>query len=170
MLEKRHDPIGTGAPEEGRGRQLHPALIMVAMMVFTIALTHLIPAGKFQRHDGQLVPGTYQPLPKVNGLQALLSPTAPSETDQPARAGGLVSLFTAAPAGLGKSANLIFMVMFVGGTFGVMRATGAVDAGVDRLLHLTSGNVYLLTTGLMAVLASGSTFLGFSSEIGRAHV
>jgi uncharacterized ion transporter superfamily protein YfcC len=151
MVEKRRGP-------------LHPALIMVAMMVFTIALTHLIPAGEFQRQDGQLVPGTYQSLPKVNGLPALFSVTAPSETDQPARAGGIVSLFKAGPAGLGKSANLIFMIMFVGGTFGVMRATGAIDAGVDRLLYLTSGNVYLLTAGLMAILACGSTFLGFSSE------
>ncbi len=56
------------------------------------------------------------------------------------------------------------MVMFVGGTFGVLRATGAVDAGVDRLLYLTSGNVYLLSAALMILLASGSTFLGFSSE------
>ncbi len=149
---------------EKRSGRLHPALIMVAMMILTIALTHLIPAGKFQRQDGQLVPGTYRSLPKVNGLPALLSPTAPAETDEPARAGGLISLFKAGPAGLGKSANLIFMVMFVGGTFGVMRATGAVDAGVDRLLYLTSGNIYLLTAGLMAILSCGSTFLGFSSE------
>jgi uncharacterized ion transporter superfamily protein YfcC len=46
----------------------------------------------------------------------------------------------------------------------VLRATGAIDASVDRLLYLTSGNVYLLTTGLMLLLACGSTFLGFMSE------
>jgi uncharacterized ion transporter superfamily protein YfcC len=56
------------------------------------------------------------------------------------------------------------MVTFVGGMFGVMRRTGAIDAGVDRLLHLTSGNVYLLTSLLMVMLALGSTFLGFISE------
>jgi uncharacterized ion transporter superfamily protein YfcC len=73
-------------------------------------------------------------------------------------------MFTAIPAGMVKGANLIFMVMFVGGMFGVMRRTGAIDAGVDRLLNLTSGNVYLLTSLLMVVLALGSTFLGFISE------
>jgi uncharacterized ion transporter superfamily protein YfcC len=65
---------------------------------------------------------------------------------------------------MSKSANLIFMVMFAGGMFGVLRATGAIDASVDRLLYLTSGNVYLLRTGLMLLLACGSTFLGFMSE------
>jgi uncharacterized ion transporter superfamily protein YfcC len=137
---------------------------MLAMLLTTAALTHLIPAGKFQRHEGQVVPGSYQPLPKVNGLAALLSPTAPAETDTPARAAGVVALLTAIPAGMTKSASLIFMVMFVGGMFGILRATGAIDAGVDRLLHLTSGNLYLLTAGLMLLLACGSTFLGFSSE------
>jgi len=76
----------------------------------------------------------------------------------------LVALFTSVPAGMAKSATLIFMVMFVGGVFGVLRATGAIDAGVDWLLHLSSGNAYLLTSGLMLLLAVGGTFLGFLSE------
>lgn len=164
MFQKTHDAAVLGAPESKRGGHLHPVLIMLAMMLFIIALTHLIPAGKFQRQDGQLIPGTYHPLSKVNGISALLSPTSPAETDSPARAAGVVTLFTVVPAGMSRSAGLIFMVMFVGGMFGVMRATGAIDAGVDRLLHVASGNVYLLAAGLMLLLACGSTFLGFSSE------
>lgn len=137
---------------------------MLAMMLLAAALTHVIPAGKFVRLGDRVVPGTYHVLPKVNGLPALLSRAAPAESDSPARAAALVSLFTTIPQGMTKSAALIFMVMFIGGLFGVLRATGAVDAGVDRLLHLTSGNAYLLASGLMVLLASGSTFLGFYSE------
>ena len=144
--------------------RLHPMLIMLSMVLAAIALTHVIPAGKFDRHGKQVVPGSYHVAPKVNGLPALLSPTAPTETDTPPRAAGLVGLFTAIPAGMIKSASTIFMVMFIGGMFGVLRATGAIDAAIDRMLHLASGNVYLLTTGLMLLLACGSTFLGFISE------
>ena len=111
-----------------------------------------------------MIPGSYHVVPKVNGLPALLSPPAPSASDSPARAAGVVALFAAIPAGMAKQANLVFMVMFMGGLFGIMRATGAIDAAIDRLLHLTSGNTYLLTTGLMALLACGATFLGFISE------
>ena len=164
MFQKTRDATAVGPSGSKRGGHLHPVLIMLAMLLFIIALTHLIPAGKFQRQERQLVPGTYHSLPKVNGLPALLSPTPPAETDSPARAAGVVALFTAIPAGMTRSAGLIFMVTFVGGMFGVMRATGAIDAGVDRLLHVASGNVYLLTAGLMLLLACGSTFLGFSSE------
>jgi uncharacterized ion transporter superfamily protein YfcC len=154
----------TVAHDPRRHGRLHPVLIMLAMMLIAVALTHAIPAGKFHHFDKHVVPGSYQVVPKVNGLPALLSPTAPAETDSPARAAGFVALFAAIPAGMIGKSGLLFMVMFVGGMFGVMRATGAIDSGVDRLLQLISGNVYLLTAALMFLLACGSTFLGFISE------
>jgi uncharacterized ion transporter superfamily protein YfcC len=153
-----------GTPRVRRHDRLHPVLIMLVMVLAAAVLTHVVPAGKFDRHEKQVIPGSYHVSPKVNGLPALLSLTPPAETDSPARAAGLVALFTTIPQGMVKSATLIFMVMFVGGMFGVLRATGAIDAGVDRLLHLSSGNTYLLATGLMLLLAAGSTFLGFLSE------
>lgn len=156
--------IAPSAAGSKRHSRLHPILIMLVMMLVAAALTHVVPAGKFRRVGKQVVPGTYQVLPKVNGLPALLASTPPVETDSPARAAGLVALFTTIPAGMSRSATLMFMVMFLGGMFGVLRATGAVDAGVDRLLHVTAGNSYLLTAGLMLLLATGSTFLGFLSE------
>jgi uncharacterized ion transporter superfamily protein YfcC len=48
--------------------------------------------------------------------------------------------------------------------FGVLQASGALDAGIERLIALTSGNVYLLAPILMLAIACGSTFLGLISE------
>jgi uncharacterized ion transporter superfamily protein YfcC len=139
-------------------------VIILAMILSAAALTHVVPAGKFRHHDGQVTPGSFRVIPKINGLPALLSPTAPSASDSPARAAGVVAVFADVPTGMAKQASLVFMVMFIGGMFGVLRATGAIDAAIDRLLHLTSGNAYLLTVGLMLLLACGATFLGFISE------
>lgn len=144
--------------------RLHPVLMMLAMILSAIVLTHVVPAGKFDRHENKVVAGSYQASPKINGLPALLSPTAPEKIDSPAKAAGVVALFTAIPAGMNKVAGLIFMVMFVGGMFGVLQATGAIEAGIDRLLHVTAGNIYLLTSGLMFMVACGGTFLGLYSE------
>jgi uncharacterized ion transporter superfamily protein YfcC len=88
----------------------------------------------------------------------------PTAKDKPAPAAGVVALLRSIPTGMIHAAGLIFMVTFAGGMFGVMRATGAVDAGVGRLLQLTSGNVYLLAVALMVVLALGASFMGFISE------
>jgi uncharacterized ion transporter superfamily protein YfcC len=88
----------------------------------------------------------------------------PTAKDKPAPAAGVVALLRSIPTGMIHAAGLIFMVTFAGGMFGVMCATGAVDAGVGRLLQLTSGNVYLLAVALMVVLALGASFMGFISE------
>jgi uncharacterized ion transporter superfamily protein YfcC len=158
----------TSLPEPTASRksrvQLHPVLIVLAMLLTAVVLTHLLPAGKFARNGPQVIPGSYQPIDKVSGIPALIAQSAPDRTDTPARAASLVAIFEAIPAGMSKANVLIFMVMFVGGTFGILRATGAIDAGVDRLVQLTSGNKYLLAGGLLVLLSCGSTFLGFSSE------
>jgi uncharacterized ion transporter superfamily protein YfcC len=137
---------------------------MLGMLLVVVVLTHVIPAGKFERHAGQVVPGSYHIVAKSVGAGVLLATRAPAASDQPARAAGFVALLAAIPAGMIASAGLIFMVLFFGGLFGVLRGTGAIDGGVDRLMHITSGNVYLLTLALMLVLALGSTFLGLYSE------
>ncbi len=144
--------------------RLHPVLIMLVMLLAAVGLTHVIPSGRFERHEKQVVAGSYHEVPKVNGLPALLAPKAPTEKDTPAKAAGVISLFASIPEGMSKEAPLIFMVLFVGGMFGVLRATGAIDAAIDRLLHLATGNVYVLAAALMLLLAFGSTFLGFISE------
>jgi len=142
----------------------HPLIMMLTMILSAIVLTHVLPAGRYERQEGRVVAGSYVVLPKVNGLPAWLAPSAPTQADRPARAAGVLALFTSIPAGMTKTAALMFMVMFVGGMFGVLQATGAVDAGIDRLLQLTAGNVYLLTGLLMFVVACGATFLGLFSE------
>ena len=146
------------------GMRLHPTLVMVWVLLAAALLTHLVPAGQFKRAGKLVVPGSYHVVEKIAGPKALFAPVPPSSKDKPARAASVVSLVSVVPAGLIKTAPLIFMVMFVGGMFAVMRATGAIDAGIDRLLHATSGNLYVLTPVLMLTVALGSTFLGFISE------
>lgn len=145
--------------------RLHPLLVMVTMLLAASILTHLVPSGKYERTEtGGVVAGTFREIPKIAGVAALLSPTVAKDNDNPAKAAGAVGIFWAVPAGMEKTAPLMFMVLFVGGTFGILQVTGAVEAGIDRLLQLTGGNTYLLTAMLMLVIASGATFLGLYSE------
>jgi uncharacterized ion transporter superfamily protein YfcC len=144
--------------------RLHPLLVMLSMLVAAMLLTHVVPAGKYARVGGAVVAGSYEPVAKVSGFAALIAGGSPNRVETPARAAGPISVLAAIPAGMAKTASLMFMVMFVGGMFGVLQVTGAVDAGIDRLLHLTAGNVLTLTALLMLAFASGATFLGLYSE------
>ncbi|MDE2631447.1 MAG: YfcC family protein, partial [Alphaproteobacteria bacterium] len=143
---------------------LHPLVVMIFVILAGGILTYIVGAGSFERHGALVIPGTYHAIPKDGGWQALfsLSPAAPA--GKSVHAASIASVFMSIPEGLAKNASLIFMVMFVGGMFGVLRRTGAIDAGADRLIHATSSNLNLLVPILMMALALGSTFLGFISE------
>ena len=48
--------------------------------------------------------------------------------------------------------------------FGILRASGALDAGIKRLVGISRGNALVLVPVLMVALSAGSTFLGMVSE------
>ncbi len=165
-MEITPNTVDTGAPAAARphGRMLHPIVMMLIITGLAMALTYLLNSGEFQRQGKLVVPGTYQVIDKDTSLMQLLE-TAPRKSGpEAAYPSSFVSAVSAIPTGLTKSAALIFMVMFVGGMFGVLRKTGALDAGIERLLALTRGNVFWLTPLLMLAIACGSTFLGLISE------
>ena len=145
-----------------RRRSLHPVVVMLAVLVLAAAITHVVGAGHFTRLDGRVVPGSYHPMSKLDGLSTLLAP--PAVHGAPVKAAGLLSILTSVPEGLLKNARLIFLVLMVGGMFGVLRKTGAIDAAADHLVGRASGHVHLVMASIMIVLALGSTFLGFISE------
>ena len=148
----------------GKSRMLHPVAMMLLIMLVAVGLTYVLDSGEFQRQAKLVVPGTYQLIAKERDLAALVAAHPPASSIERAYPASLFSAMSAIPAGLAKSAPLVFMIMFIGGMFGVLRKSGALDAGIDRLLVRTGGNVYLLTPVLMLAIAAGSTFLGLISE------
>ncbi|MDE1150033.1 MAG: hypothetical protein PW843_26060 [Azospirillaceae bacterium] len=145
------------------GRMPHPVTMMMLIILAAALMTYLVPSGEFARGaDKLVVPGTFHAVPKAYGVDALLSPhKSGAALAYPASVAGVA---LSIPAGLAATANLFFMIMFSGGMFGVLRATGALDAGVARLLSLVRGNAYVLAPILMAVISVGATFLGMISE------
>ncbi|VVD87425.1 C4-dicarboxylate ABC transporter [Pandoraea iniqua] len=159
-----HGDGAAGREEKPHGKMLHPVVMMLWVLIMAVAMTWWVDAGRFERAGKLVVPGTYQVVPKTHDVGMLVAPKATHSTPEQAQPANVVSAFLSVPQGLVKNAPLIFMVMFVGGMFGVMRKTGAIDAGIDRLLQLTSGNMYVLAPLLMVLIALGSTLLGFISE------
>src|SRR5271156_3034405 len=156
-------PTDTAAPARRRSLIPHPIVMMILIIAAAAVLTWVIPSGLFDRApNGHVLPGTYHQIPKQFSLQALLWPRRSTSTQ--AYPADLASMLNSIPAGMTQAAGLIFMIMFLGGMFGVLRASGALDAGIERLVALTGGNVYFLAPVLMIVLSAGSTFLGLISE------
>ena len=157
------------APAHGntprRRLTLDPVLMMLAAMALAIALTWIIPAGQ-HRHisegeNAPVVAGSYTAIPKPIGWDGLLPHPAAPGTARPVSP---LAMATSIPQGLIKSAPLVVMILLLGGMFGILRASGALDAGIRRLLSLSGGKPAILVPVLMVALSAGSTFLGMVTE------
>lgn len=97
--------------------------IVAAILIVIMALTWVIPAGVYDRRmqtvDGHemevVVPGTYH----------TVEPSPQS----------VLSIFTAPLRGIQSAASIIAFVLLVGGAFGLLMRTGAIDAGLFRILR-----------------------------------
>lgn len=159
--------VASEAPQpEKRRRSLNPVLMMLAAMVLAVVLTWVIPSGRFERNgpgdNAPVVAGTYKSFEKTWDLRSLV-PGGPVQAGT-ARPVSPLGVATAIPAGLEKSAGLIFMILLLGGMFGVLKTSGALDAGIQRLIGLSGGRVTVLVPLLMIAISAGSTFLGLISE------
>jgi uncharacterized ion transporter superfamily protein YfcC len=147
----------------GAGKPTNPIIVLLGILLLATALTYFVDSGSYQREGRLVVPGTYQAIDKDRS-PAHLFDTGREATPGQARPVSLIGTLMAIPAGLERMAGLIFMVLIIGGMFGVMTQTGAIDAGLEKLLFSLRGNIYVLAAILMIVYSAGSTFLGLASE------
>src|SRR4051794_35661468 len=106
-----------------RLRLPHPLVLLLGGVAVAALLTWILPAGAFQRrHDAAtdrdvVVPGTY--------AHAARSPVGPT------------SAILAVPKGIVAGADIILTVLFVGGAFTLLDATGALARLVGSLVGRT---------------------------------
>ncbi len=132
--------------------------------MLALLLTWVLDSGTYQREGKLVVPDSYQTLDKDRSIRNLWQPGPAEPAPGTARAVGITTALMAIPAGLERMAGLIFMVLIIGGMFGILNRSGAIDAGLERLLSGLRGNLYLLVPVLMIIFSAGSTFLGLASE------
>jgi uncharacterized ion transporter superfamily protein YfcC len=129
-------------------------LIIVAVLLLAVGLTWIVPAGEFERGKigsrTVVVPGTYQ--------RVEASPVA------------WHGLFTAPVKGFSdKDAALIIgFVLFIGGAFAVINATGAISAGIHRLIRFAGDSPArrrLIIPVLMVAFSVGGNTFGMSEEV-----
>lgn len=114
------------------------------------ALTDLgikVPLEKFTNGDIYkpiAIPGTYKTLT--------------------AKPQGFVAFAQSSIKGIIASADIIFLVLIIGGLIGVMNHTGAFDAGISWLAEALKGREYLLIILVTILIALGGTTFGLAEE------
>lgn len=143
---------------------MSPVIMMMLIVIITMVLTFVLPSGEYQRENKLVVPNSYQVIEKpISAMNFVSASLAEKEKGQAAPV-GIADALQSVPEGIAKQSGLIFMVLFIGGMFGILNKTGAIEAGLERTLVLTRGNIYLLVPVIMVIFSVGSTFMGLAKE------
>ncbi|BBU59092.1 C4-dicarboxylate ABC transporter [Mameliella alba] len=135
-------------------RMPHIYVILFVFTAIAAALTHVIPAGLYDR------------VTLANGRSAI-DPTSYREV--PATPVGLEQFMLAVPNGLVDAATVVFFTFIIGGTFMVVRRTGLIDVAVDKLARRFSSRSLLMFPVLMTVFAVVASLIG-TQELALVYV
>lgn len=77
---------------------------------------------------------------------------------------GIVAFIQSPIKGIIEGADIIFLVLFIGGLIGIMNYTGAFDAGISWLADILKGKEFVLIIMVTLLIAIGGTTFGLAEE------
>ena len=150
-------------------------IIIFFVVCFAALLTYLIPQGVYETQDvTYLVDGVEKTktVIKDGSFQYVLD-----EDGQPLKqgislfaSGGGVGLFNYLFEGLvsgdkwGSAVGIIAFILVIGGAFGIVLRTGAVEAGIMNMIRKTNGKEKLLIPALFFLFSLGGAVFGMGEE------
>jgi uncharacterized ion transporter superfamily protein YfcC len=154
----------TPAPA-ARGLKLPSAYtILFILIVITALATWIIPAGAYDTDaDGQPIPGTYHQVESnpqrivVDSLMAPINGLYGVEGED-----GSISVWNSGE--LFGAIDVALFILVIGGFLGVTMKTGAIQAGIARIVDRLRGRERLMIPILMSVFAIGGTTFGMAEE------
>ncbi len=125
-------------------KTLNPLAIISIVIIICAALTYIIPAGRYERYTDE-----------TTGIELIDPDSFHFIERSPA---DILSIFTSLTLGLQKSSDIIFYLLIIGGMFGILNATAALNVGIANLMKLIKGKGLVMIPLLMIMFACGSAF------------
>src|SRR5215218_816026 len=166
--EVQGSPEPPPAPVDGGGKRSFALpsayTILFILILLTAAATWIIPAGTYEYNaDGEPIPGTYQQIEHdpqkilldsikapINGLYGIEDET------------GNISFWNYGE--LFGAIDVALFIVIIGGFLGVTMKTGAINAGIARVVTSMAGREKLMIPILMIIFALGGTSYGMAEE------
>ena len=138
----------------------HTYVLLFVMIMLIAALTWIVPSGAFERQalataggsvTSTVVPGTFRPIDKV--------------TDDRDLRQGPLDVLSAPAKGVVHAADVIAFVLLLGGVFGIITQTGALDRGLHALASTLSNKGIFVIPIMITLLSLGGSTFGMSEEV-----
>lgn len=131
-------------------KAMNPLLLMVIVVCLCAIATYIIPAGQYEvAYDDAVGQEVINP---DSFMYIERSPTT------------LLQLLMAVSMGLQNGAAIIFFLLVIGGMFGILNGTGALNVGIANILKNIKGREFLMIPILMIFFGCGSAFCGNFEE------
>lgn len=163
--------------------------VLLIIAAFVALLTWLIPSGQYDRlaynkddntftrtsqEKAISLPATQETLNTLNikiplekfTSGAIYKPISIPETYRKLESNpqGFKSFVLAPLKGIIQTADIIILVLFIGGLIAIVNYTGAFEAGISKLSKILEGKEYLLIIIVTMLIALGGTTFGLAEE------
>lgn len=127
----------------------HVFVILFSVIILAAIMTYLVPAGEYERIENDqgrtiVVDGSYQAVENT--------PVS------------FLDIFESIHKGMVSSASIIFYIFIVGGAFGILRASGAIEGAVHSISGKLKGKEHFLIPVLMIFFSLSGAMLGLAEE------
>ena len=129
-------------------RDINVFVLILSMLVIATIITYIVPTGEYTRSE-------------VDGRSVVVPDTYHAIESSPISLMGLISSIH---TGMVDSAPIIFFVLIIGGTLGVLSATGAVEALIATASRKFAKKEKWLIPIIMLFFALAGTLIGMAEE------
>lgn len=126
----------------------HVYILLLGLILICSLLSYVVPAGQYD-------------MTTVGTREVVDAATYHTVEAEPVT---LMQFLSAVPRGMTESAQIIFFIFIIGGAFGVLQETRAIEAGIGRLLKLLRGKTWVLIPIIMILFSLGGAVFGMSEE------
>lgn len=125
-----------------RGFKLpHVYVLLMIVMLIVVGLSWMVPSGEF----------ALQQDPATGRM--LIDPTAFSYTDD-VKPITVMDYFTSIHQGIVQSGDIIFLLLFASGALYIVEASGAIGAGIHKILEVSEGKETIIIAVLTLIFAT----------------
>lgn len=176
MVEQARKLDPSSSPKKQGFKMPSTAVLLMMMILVVTIFTYILPAGEYTRA-----------LDEATNRTIVVAGTYAKVEQSPV---GLQAMFSSIFRGLTNASDIIAFIFVVGGCFGLVADSGAINAGLGKLIKKFSGKENILiaiimtafaicgatfgmaeeTLPFVAILVTASIALGFDSIVGVAMV
>lgn len=128
----------------------HTYALLFIIVIIVVGLTYVVPAGQYDRVED---PATER---------IVVDPESYHHVEQTPVS--IFGLFQAIPKGMNQAGYIIFFVLMIGGAFGILQATGTIDAGIGSVVKNMAGKEKWMIPIIMIIFSLAGSMLGTAEE------